>query len=375
MTLRNLFLIVVTAVVIFVAFSVSRRNAPETEISTAPLYPELMNQLNDVDRIEVRSSKHRSVLHKKDDSWTMENRDGFPAKFNDVKRGLIQLAELKVLETKTAKPEKYAQLGVDDVDADGSIGRLVTVTGKAGKPYATLILGKKRKGDASGVAEHYVRRSGEAHALLVEGDLALPADPGEWINSDIANIPTKRIHRVTIEPYEGPPIVISKASPEDNFFELQNIPEGYVVTSKTTVSSLGAMLRDLRFTDVAAESGIESDIVPRTIVRVQTFDGLIATIEELDYKEHIYNRFSYEFNPDVVVKTDAEVQSTDTGADTEAAEKSAPSVEKEALTLNSIVAGWVFELPDYKVRMIDKKLADLIKVYEPPPPPVSDQPK
>jgi hypothetical protein len=385
MSFRNLILIIVTVVVIFAAIAVTQKKAPETNITKETLYPNLIDELNGVERIEIRSRENQSILRKQGDGWTMENRDDFPARFNDVKRSLIQLAELKVVEAKTSDPEKYDRLGVEDVDAEDSGSTLVTVSGTSGEPYVSLIVGNEKKGGAA----HYVRRLGQAQAALAEGELELPADPNEWIDTAIADIQTKRIHRMRIHPLDGDPVVTHKSSPKDNFFDLENVPDGYTVKSKATVSSLGALLLDLRFTDVAAASTIGDDIVPRTVVVVETFDGLIAAIEQLDYEDKVFARFSYEFNPEVLNQITAahppaetpDEPETDEAAALEAtapdpAAEDAPSIEEEVKALNAVASGWIFVLPDYKNRLIDKRMDDLIKVYEPPPPPLEpDEPE
>jgi hypothetical protein len=393
MTSRKFIAVLATVVIILAAFVVTRRNAPETDITKASLYPELIEQINEVDKIEIRSAEQQSVLARRDGAWVQQNRDGFPARFNDVKRTLIQLAELRVLETKTSRPEKYPRLGVQDVDADESTSKSVTVSGASGESLVSLIVGNARKGGAAATSGHYVRRSDEAHALLVEGDLELPADPNEWVDTQIADIPTNRVHLVRITPHEGQAVEIHKGSPEENFFHLDNMPEGYTEKSKAAVSSLGAILLDLRFTDVAADATIGADIVPAAIIQVLTYDGLIAKIEKLDYEGKVYARFRYEFNPDAITEIasghaseeaaadeadEAAPADTETAADPDAEgqdPEAGPSVEEQARALNETARGWVFVLPDYKARMMDKKLDDLIKVYEPPPPPLEpDEP-
>ena len=123
---RNLLILVLTAVVVFAALSVTRRNAPVTEISTAPLFPGLIEQVNSVEKMTIRTHDKHTVLRRQGARWVVENRDGFPTEFKNVKRTLMALSALKVVEKKTSKPEKYARLGVADIDAEGSASTLAT---------------------------------------------------------------------------------------------------------------------------------------------------------------------------------------------------------------------------------------------------------
>lgn len=362
MNARKLSVIVAAVAVVAAAVYIAERKAPTTEVAAELLYPGLIERINDAARIELATREHALAITRLGNGWVIESRDNFPATFATVKQALVQLAELRILEAKTAKPENYARIGVEDIASEKSGSRLVSVYGPEKALLASLLIGKERLGKGLGSPAHYVRKSGEGTAYLVDGDLTFSANMNDWLDAAVANIPAERIRRVAINPYEGQPVVISKTARNDQFFNLEGVPPGFEPRSKAEVSSIGSLLLDLNFEDVAAASKL-AGLVPRTIVEVQTFDGLVATIEQYDLKEFVYAKFSFAFNPDLVV---AEPAADKPAADKPAAEK--PGVDDEVKKLNEKVSGWAYVLPDYKLRLIDKKIGNLIKKVEPPPP-------
>ena len=367
----------VTAIAIAFAWKISEDKAPTTDLASRPLYPNLIDSLNDVQRVTVRSAEAESVLVRADDEWQMENRDNFPARFADVKSAILQLADLEILEPKTANADNYAQLGVEGVEQEGSSSRLIELADGGGATLAALIVGNER--DAVALQERYVRRVDEAQSYLVRGALELDAEPVEWLETELVDVASKRVKRVAVTPYEGDPVIVEKESEDANFFVLQGIPAGYEVRSKATLSSIGGLLQSLKFTDVAASARVKG-LAPRAIVEVVTFDGLVATLDQFDHEGKVLLKFDFSFNPDAVVVQEADAAPEVGDEDPDAAAKAmeeddddatpADEIEKEmvadeAARLSARVADWVYAIPDYKLRISNKRMEDLIKEIEP----------
>lgn len=372
MNARKLALLIVAGLIAYGAFHVSQRKAPSTDVGNALLYPGLLDRINDTRSVRIETADGGFTLARDGDKWSMAERNGYPAHADKVRESLMQLAGLRIRETKTSKPENYATLGVADGDA-----RRVIVQDAEGGALLDLLVGKARQ--ARGVEEpgHYVRRQGEATAYLVEGELGLPADRNEWTDTAIVDLPVDRVRQVTINHQGAQPVTVSKQSRMEQLFTLQDPPEGYDARSSAVVSSIGGLLLDVRLEDVIAASRLEG-MTPRTIVEVQTFDGLVATLEQYDHEGRVFVVFDFSFNPDLVVPADAApapadaagAQSPPVAAPAETSAPSADEVRAEIEKLNGKLRGWAYELPDYKTRIIDKKMEDLIKVKQAAPPPV-----
>ena len=366
MNAKLLGLALLTLLIIGLAWKISEDRAPQTEVIRASLYPGLIDQLNDIGRVIIRSAKEESMLKRDGDAWKLENRDGYPAAFTNIKRSILQIADLNVIEAKTSLPESYKRIGVADIESDDAAGQLIELHNDAGESIASLIVG--RKSDASGQAQHYVRKSGDVQSWLVSGDLKISTDPLSWVDTEIANIDTDRVKRVSITYPDGESIRIEKENANKSFFDLENVPDGFKVKSKSTVSSIGAIMLNLDFKNVAGASSV-TNLEPRKTLELQTFDGLVIKLEEFDYEENVWARFDFSFDPDIVAIEDDDVESAD---EPSAEEDAKETVEEEVALLRERTALWVYQMPDYKTRTIDKRYEDLIEEDEPAEKPAED---
>jgi Domain of unknown function (DUF4340) len=370
MNIRNITITIAVILVIAAAWKVSEERAPATEVAAGRLYPELIDQMNDIQRVSIHTRSNGTELAKTGDGWVVANSDDYPANISAIKRLLLNLSEVTVIEKKTSKPENYARIGVQAVEDQDSESVLVSVEHRDGTELVSLIIGNERAGNKLDSPNYYVRESNAAAALLVEGELKVSADRQEWMETKLVNVDTARVRSVAIERGEETPIAVSKEQRSDNFFTLQAIPTGFTAKSRAVVSSLGAVLLDVKFEDVAAAEKV-ADLSPSAISKVQTFDGLVATLEQFDVEDKAYVKFRFEFDPDIVVpvaKEDGGKESAD--SDQRPAVPKAeepPSIADEAAKLNATVADWVYVLPDYKMRMLDKKFDDMIKPIEAAP--------
>ncbi len=370
MKIRNILIAVVTIIVVAIAWKTSEDKAPTREIAHSALYPGLVDRVNDVQSIVIRSANDTTQLSHRGDAWVVANRDDFPATVSTIKQMLLNLAAARIIEKKTSKPDRYAAIGVTDVDAAESRAKLVELAQADGTTIASLLIGNEREGGQLAARQFYVRRAGEETALLVEGELNVADDPTDWMETDVVDIATERVAEVRIERDDATPVVISKAKKGDNFFELQAVPAGFVAKSRALVSSLGAVLLDVKFDDVAAAAKVEN-LEPRSRAVVSTFDGLRAEIEQFDIDGRIFSRLSFAYDESLVATDETDgggsaPPTDDAGADAAgdaAAEKSVPAQVAE---LNARVADWVYAFPDYKNRMLDKTFDDMIKAEEPP---------
>ena len=367
MNIRHIAIAIAAILVITAAWKVSQERAPTTEIAAGRLYPKLIDQLNDIQRVSIHSLSKNMELAKSEDGWVVANRDNYPANFSAIKRLLLNLSEVVVIEQKTSKAENYPRIGVQEIDDEDSDSVLLRIEHRDGTELVALIIGNERNGKSLDLPNYYVRKSNAASALLVEGELNVSANQRHWMDTHLVNIDTTRVRTVTINRDQESPIVVSKAKRSDNFFTLQAIPAGFTAKSRTIISSLGAVLLDVKFDDVAAAKLVQG-LPPSVVTKVQTFDGLVATLEQIEFEDTVYVRFGFEFDPEIVADAppastaDESADEDDKSDDAAAAEP--PSIADEAATLNAKLNPWVYVLPDYKRRMIDKRFDDMIKPTE-----------
>ncbi len=365
MNSRNLMMLVLVAVLGAGAWLVTHRKAPTTDITATPLYPELINQVNEAERVTIESNDGTVTVARHGEGWLVESLDQYPAQAANVKQLLVQLGSLKVLETKTGKAENYPQLEVED-RAPNAKSRLVKVSAAKDTPLVELLVGKERAARAMNAPAHYVRRAGEANAFLAEGDLTIGTKGLDWVDSSVVNIPVERVRQVSIKPADGKEIVVSKEKPEDQLFTLANLPAGFEVRARATVSSMGGILLDARFDKVISRQKLGA-ATPTAVATIQTFDGLTATVERYMFEDAGYVTLRFTHTPDSAVTPAASATPADqpkSEAPASSTLKKPDEVAKEATEFNALVDGWAYLLPDYKTRLLEKNFDELIKKAE-----------
>jgi len=128
-------LIVVTVVALVLALWVSGRRegaAGAPEVAGQALYPGFTEALNDVTALEVRGAEHRFTVERAGDDWRLAEWGGFPVRFEAVKKALVGLADLELVEEKTSRPDLYEKLGVQGADAEGNNPGLYLISPEAG---------------------------------------------------------------------------------------------------------------------------------------------------------------------------------------------------------------------------------------------------
>ncbi|MGR9091135.1 MAG: DUF4340 domain-containing protein [Gammaproteobacteria bacterium] len=371
MNTRNIIIALATALIVIAAWQTSREKAPTTKIQSESLYPGLVDQVNDVTDITIRSTQATTELSRKAGKWVVANRDNYPATFANVKNTLLNVANSTVVEKKTSKPEHYAQLGVADIDDANSKAVLVEIDAGPDQVLASLLVGNERSASQMNARQYYVRKADAAGALLVEGELNVSAQPQDWMNTDVVNVATERVRKVTITAGDDSAVVVSKEKPADNFFSLENVPNGFTAKSRSIISSLGAVLLDVKFENVAAASKVD-DSEPVSTAEIRTFDGLVVNVSRYAIADEHFVRFEFDFDPAGVEQpepaaTDEATEADENDEPQDTAEGNEPSVEDEAVILNEKTAKWIYALPDYKNRMLEKRFDDMIKPVEEQP--------
>jgi hypothetical protein len=321
------------------AWKVSLDNKPQSEIVKTSLFPALIDSINEITEVTIADRRFESILKKIDGVWYLHNKDNYPASTSGIKQLALELSNLKILEAKTSSVEKYAKLGVNDLSIEGSRASQITVSANK-KKLVSLLIGLSPK--EAKKAQRYIRLVDQATAQLVAGQISAPTNPIEWLDPQIIDVDSKSIERLTIDVPGEKKIVISKNTESEDFFTLQKIPESFEMKSKTIVSSIPAILMDLRLNDVIS-ANVVSDLEPSQQTTVTTFSGLEILLTDYIWKDKPYTVFAASRDNDNKEITDA-------------------TIEK----INNKVNGWAYEIPSYKRRMINRKFEDLIQLIEKP---------
>lgn len=358
-TARFISLLFVTAVVLAGAWIVSVRNAPQTDIEQPPLFPSLMDNANEVAAITIRSSDQRTELALRDGRWVVANRGSYPALVDNVRRLVVNTAGLRIIEAKTRLPERYHRLAVEDVDSDGARSTELLMRNGEGEVLVNLIVGKERSSAIAGDNDAlYVRPVGSEQALLVAGSPGVTARPSDWMNAIVADIDADRIRSITIRHADDERLRIERTTPEARDYRLLDTPPDMQVKSSALLSSLATAMKELRFDDVTAATGLSLPETPAVTATYRTFDGLIAQVRLFELDDARWAMLEFSMAGDA----DAGAAATTPAGPDESADPAA-----QASTWNARTQGWAYRLPTFKLNMMTKRNADLLQPARPEP--------
>ena len=273
MTLSSLVIITVI-VVIGAGYAVMSRQSAVTRVSTVEaVFPELLDQINEVSAIEITGAEQDFRVWYDGEKWVVSSLADFPAEFDKVKQGLLSIAELKTVEAKTADPERHGALGLNEPGSEEGAAMKVRVLGDQDAVMAGLLLGNPGRGTTDLV---YVRRDGEDQTWVARRKPDLGDDPRDWVDTMLTKIDIERIKRITLAHADGERVEIFKDGPDDEEFLLADVPVEASIKSPLSLDSVARVISVLRFEEVFAASDIPSDRQPDTVGTFETFDG--ATI-------------------------------------------------------------------------------------------------
>lgn len=341
MTARGFwFLFVVTFLAVGLAGHAAwqRHAAAIGSVSAEPVFPGLSDRLNEAAAIQLEDRRDSVTLVRAGEGWVVENAHNYPARGDAVRALVLALADLRIVEAKTERPEMFARLEVEPLDAEGARSRRITVLDGAGKVLAELIVGKKRHGQGGQPDAHYVRRPDGGQAFLAESRLDPRVEPIDWLDRRIADVSRGRVQQVVIDHPGGVSLTVAKDSRESNDFRVVDLPEDMKVENQFTLNATAGTLDRLVFDEVMPAEGLA---LQEQVTRYTTFDGLAVTIGFAEHDGKLWTRYT-----------------------AAALDDAAEEVKAEAAEINARAEGWAYRLADFKNEQLRRKLEDLAKKQE-----------
>lgn len=362
------FLILAGATVVSVALAVgavASRDVPVTARPGGdPLQLGLLDRANQVRTVRITGpGTTKLTVEAGDQGWRVVEKGGFPARPAKVRELVLQVANLQVVEAKTALPERLRRLELEDPDVEGAKSRLIELLGADGKPLAATVVGKTRYGlYGGGRSGVYVRRAGEPQAWLAAGQLDLPSDALDLIDSQIVDVPLAEVRQVTLG-VGGQELVLHRPDAQTQAFTVDATPPEGRAIDQAKVEEVAGMLAALSMQDVKPAKDLA---MPPEVKRsrVETFDGLVvdatvASIGEGDGAERWLQLSASAKEPAAAPAPAA----TDAGAGATSGDK--PAVAARAEALNRRVQGWAFKIPTYLGDRMGASLETLLEEKQP----------
>lgn len=248
----------------------------------ARLLPDL--KVADVAQVRLQDAKHRVTLVKKDSSWTLQERGGYPADVQAIADLLVKLVELKVTQAEQVGASLLPRVELVEPGKGEGAGTLIEFKDNSGKTIAKLILGKKvLKKDPlnplpaakDGVpAGRYVLRPESQETVVVVSDPlnAVEAKPGKWLAKDFFK--AERIKTLSLAGEgDAPKWRITR---DVEWGQWKFAAGGGDLDASAAVGAVNS-LANMAFTDVAVGAKAEDAEKP-VVATAESFDALTYTV-------------------------------------------------------------------------------------------------
>jgi hypothetical protein len=367
---RTIIRFAIAALLLVLAVVLLGKRAPErTDAGKGTLIAGLNARINAISEVRIASADNGEiVLSRSADAWRVQQRGGWPADTGKLRDYLLRLALAQRVEAKTALPENYPRLGVEDIDAKGARGARLDISG-GGEPVALIIGLNNPQGRGS-----YVRVPGEAQSWLADLDIAPERKAENWLQRDLIDVDPRRIVRVEIMPGKGEAIALSRDAINDPQWLLAGLAKG-TQPAQTAVDGVDGFLQGLRLEDVARAEGEP----PRDAVhaRFVTADGLEIRLTLWQHAAAAWGRFTVHFDEAQAMRHAREREAFERAAAAAAAEgeddaaSAAPVIASaesrvaqwraQSATFAQRIDGWQFALSPYKAGNLRKPRSAFIE--------------
>lgn len=358
---RTLIHLALAVAAVAIAAMLLTRRAPDSgDMAQGAVLPGLTERVNEVDRVAFRvAGGDIATLVRKDGGWVVQERHGWPADTGKLRDYLLRLGATQLLEAKTERPESYARLGVQDIDAVDANGVQIDISG-GGDPLSLIVGQNNAQGHGS-----YVRVPGQARSWQTDLDIAPERLVGNWLQRDLIDVDPRRIVHIEIHPGKAAAFTLSRPAMAESHWQLTPLPRKHD-TAQAPADAVAGFLQGLRLEDVRPIS----ETFPEEVwaAQFETADGLRVDVRLWQQDSKPWANLSVQFDPvqaaafaqeqfDTEQKavTAAKQQASDDSDGNDDVTTPIPTVEQrvaklseQAESASARFKGWQFAITPYK---------------------------
>ncbi len=351
------FLILLVAAGVLVALSFlhfgAKKHSGEIKMGEK-LFADL--QVNTVASLTIADSENKVTLVKGDTVWQVEERNGYPANFDELRDMVVNLSRLKIGRSFIGSTESLARLSLMAPSASdpSARGKQVTLKDPSGKILADVILGQIRKTDGGGDGGQYLKKADADTVFLVDGNFRfLKTAPSQWLEKEILDVKADQVASVTCYAGDAPTPIYALVRPEKG--EAARLTP--VLTGRTAdpakIEQVFDALAPLTLDDVrsvAAKPPLEKTDRFRLVYHL--YDGRQITIlPDFDGKESYTLQVAVaqsKAQTDAAEAIEPATEGGETRGGDSAEQKQAAPVMKTAQELNEQLNPWVFSVKKWQ---------------------------
>lgn len=353
-----IWLVIVTVVIGVAAFYATTERQGQGRVSGTAglLFPELIDQANDVAKISVTRGTESVVVERSESGWGLSGKAGYPVTFETVKSLILTVAEIEKISSKTNDPQRLGVLGLNDPDSEENAAIGVTLSDAGGGVLAAVLMGDPAPG---GQDRRYIRLAEDSQSWLARSRVNVSEDPISWVDSTITNVTRDRVRRVQIIQSDLSTLTAEREEGDPAAFDVPGIPEGMKISDRGVVARLGNVLSFLQMEDIAKASELPFSDSDNIVSVVETFDGLRVKATTIEHDGASWTRFEAEFD-ELLVAIEEESESVSEDDSVAASEAESP-VLAEVNDINERLGGWAFVVPDHKLAQLTQPMIGLIE--------------
>lgn len=336
-------LIVTIVTVVLATFVVlDRPTASFDPVDREPVFAALRANPDAATKVEVKSRFGSFTLERGDDGWTTPDRFGYRIDSNDVRRLIVSISDMRYIERKTSRPERFERLEVDDIDGINAESAYVKISDGSGSVLAESIIGRPSARFIDGsVSGTYIREPDTNNVWLVSGIANVQTRLVPWLDRTIVTVPANTVARVELTSAEGT-VALSRETADAEDFAVAEVPEGRIV-DKRKVTSISRVLANVSLEDIQPRSELKLPGDAQTAA-VTTFDGVRVSARLANIDKKNWAEFTATFIGDPTDQSDE-------------AKAARASVEE----INQRVGNWVYWLPSAAYENLTAKLETVLE--------------
>lgn len=339
-----------TAVVFAILAQWQRASLGDADFEPVRMFPALEGSLDSVASIGIETKAGTFTIQRDEQGrWIVPEKGGYRADFNEVRRSVLGLAGLELVEQRTAREDWHERLGLAQPKTGGA-GTRVTLKDAKGDIIADLIAGTPVEGASAGSRQAiYVRRPDDAQTFVARGTFEAVTDVTRWLDKTFLDFARDRIRTVSMKPFTGPSYTVTRATPQTaDFSVVERLPAGRSLRSAGEPNGIGNALVGVTFTDVLPQGAIDFSKAARA--SFQTFDGLALNIVVAQREQDFWIAFdAIQIAPSMPAS-----QGKDQGLK--------PDIAAEVAELNAMGKGRAFKVARFKGTLLTTPLEALLQL-------------
>lgn len=274
MTRKQLLALAVAAVAgLLLALWINHASRPQGDVdqhAQPRLVPGLREHVDALHEIRIIGAGNERVvtLRRGDAGWQVADRDGWPADRSRLRALLVALADAALAQPRTSQPQRYAELGVEDVGSAAASGVAIELHGD-GEPVKIVIghLDARQQGT-------FVRRAHEPQSWLATTAITVPRQLSDWLDDETVSLDAGRIAAAHIQQADSH-VHLHRDAPAGPLL-VDDVPADRAPAAAHVLQSVAAALPNMRVQDV--EPRHEPPAAPAFQAQFTTFDGLVVSV-------------------------------------------------------------------------------------------------